>query len=237
MNDDHELSVAYKIKVPSEVFALDFSADGNHFAMGLSDGSLAIKSKLLEPVEAVKTEEQKLFDQFEPTMISTSKNYKYFFRGQYMLTADPEDVQAPSQKRRRKLQAYEQHLKQFEYRQALNAALNSQNPEVVLSLIEELVERDALYIALGNRDEDELVKLLDFLVWKLADHRYAQVLLEVARITLDMYAGVVGLSDRVDNKLFNQLNLIVDDQAKLSKGLLELGGQIEMITRLASLRH
>lgn len=85
----------------------------------------------------------------------------------------------------------------------MNAALNGQNPEVVLSLIEELVDRDSLHIALANRDEDEVVKLMDFLIWKVSDHRYANVLLEVARITLDMYAGVVGLSDRFDNKLFN----------------------------------
>jgi len=98
------------------------------------------------------------------------------------------------------------------------------------------VERDALCIALGNRDEDELVKLFDFLIWKLPDHRYAQVLLEVTRITLNMYAGVVGLSDRFDNKLFNQLNLMVNDQVELQKGLLELSGQIELVTRLASLR-
>jgi len=36
-------------------------------------------------------------------MISTSKNYKYFFRGQYVVTADVEDVQAPKQQKRRKL--------------------------------------------------------------------------------------------------------------------------------------
>jgi hypothetical protein len=34
--------------MPSEIFALDFSADGNHFALGLNDGSLLIKSKLIE---------------------------------------------------------------------------------------------------------------------------------------------------------------------------------------------
>ena len=206
ITDANELSVAYKIKVPSEIFALDFSSDGNHFSMGLSDGSLLIKSKMLEPAEEVKTDEQRMFDQFEPTMISTSKNYKYFYRGQYLVTADPDDIKAPASRRKRgKLQAYEQHLKKFEYRLALNAALESRNPEVVLSLIEELVERDALYIAVGNRDEDGLVKLMDFLIWKLPDHRYSSVLLEVARIVLDMYAGVVGLSDRYDNKLFNQL--------------------------------
>ena len=116
-------------------------------------------------------------------------------------------------------------------------ALDSKNPEVVLSVIEELVERDALCIALGNRDEDEAIKLFDFLIWKLPDHRYSQVLLEVARISLNMYAGVVGLSDRFDNKLFNQLNILVNEQIELQKGLLELSGQIDMVTRLASLRR
>jgi len=81
ISDSHEVSVAYKIKLPSEIFALDFSGDGNHFAMGLADGSLVIKSRMLETKEEMRTDEQKMMDQFEPTMISTSKNYKYFFRG------------------------------------------------------------------------------------------------------------------------------------------------------------
>ena len=170
-------------------------------------------------------------------MISKSKNYKYFFRGQYVVTADMEDIQAPSQKKKKKLQAYEQHLKRFEYKQALNAALEGRNPEVILSLIRELVERDALFIAIGSRTPDEVVKLFDFLIWKLPDHRYAQVLLEVSRIALDMYAGVIGLSDKFDNKLFNQLNILVDEQIQLQKGLLELSGQIELVMRLASLRR
>lgn len=55
----------------------------------------------------------------------------------------------------------------------MNAALESRSPEVILGLLEELVERDALLIALANRDEDELTKVLDFLVWKLSDHRYS----------------------------------------------------------------
>ena len=63
------------------------------------------------------------------------------------------------------------------------------------------------------------------------------MLLEVARIALDMYAGVIGLSDRFDNKLFNQLNIMVNEQIQLQKGLLELSGQIELVMRLASLRR
>lgn len=44
-DEDETMKVAYKIKLPSELFAIDFSADGNHYAMGLNDGSLIIKSK------------------------------------------------------------------------------------------------------------------------------------------------------------------------------------------------
>ena len=73
------------------------------------------------------------------------------------MQADPDDIRATELSKKRKLQPYEQKLKQFEYKAALNCALDSKNPEVVLSLIEELVEREGLYIAIGNRSEQELV--------------------------------------------------------------------------------
>ena len=94
-----------------------------------------------------------MFDALEPTIISTSKNYKYFFRGQYVVQADPDDIRATDMTKKRKLQPYEQKLKRFEYKAALNSALEAKNPEVVLSLIEELVEREGLYIAISNRSE------------------------------------------------------------------------------------
>lgn len=50
-SDQDQLEVDYKIKVPSEIFAFDISADGNHFAMGLNDSSLIIKSKLKDRTE------------------------------------------------------------------------------------------------------------------------------------------------------------------------------------------
>lgn len=81
--DDKEVKVSYKLKVPSELFSLDFSSDGNHYAMALNDGSLIIKSKLLEDTdENEKDEEEKLIENIlKPSFVSTSKNYKYFYRG------------------------------------------------------------------------------------------------------------------------------------------------------------
>ena len=78
--------------------------------------------------------------------------------------------------------------------------------------------------------------MVDFIIWKIPDHRYSAVLYDVARITLDIYAGVIGLSDKLDGKLFKELKQIVEEQEELTKGLLELSGQIDMITRVASIR-
>lgn len=58
VEEDFSLKVAYKIKMPSEIFAMDISADGNHFGLGLNTGSLIIKSKLIEEKEEVDEEEQ-----------------------------------------------------------------------------------------------------------------------------------------------------------------------------------
>jgi len=38
------------------------------------------------------------------------------------------------------------------------------------------------------------LELISFITWKIQDVRYQNVLVEVARILLDMYSGVIGLS-------------------------------------------
>jgi len=100
-----------------------------------------------------------------------------------------------------KLQPYEQALKKFEYKQAFMKALVAQNPEVVVALVEELVERGGLYQALSGKSEAELEIILNFLIWKVGDYRYARVLLEVARIVIDMYSSVFGLSKKIKSKV------------------------------------
>jgi len=60
---------------------LGISKDSNHYSVGLNDGSLIIKSKLLEEGEDID-EEQELFNKIlQPSFKQTSKNYKYFYRG------------------------------------------------------------------------------------------------------------------------------------------------------------
>jgi UTP15 C terminal len=49
-----------------------------------------------------------------------------------------------------KLAPYETHLQKFNYQQALDAALNTRNPVIVVTVLEELSRRSGLTIALSG---------------------------------------------------------------------------------------
>ena len=98
-----------------------------------------------------------------------------------------DDLVSGMKGKRQKLQKYEQNLKNFEYKKALNHALEQQNPEVVTALLEELMLRGGLEIALSNRDPKELEQVVKFIKWKVSDHRYQGTLLQILRFIVDMY--------------------------------------------------
>ena len=77
----------------------------------------------------------------------------------------------------------------------MSEAIQTNNPEVVVALVEELLQRGGLELALANRQPDELEMLLSFVNWKLPDHRYQHVLTQLLRFVMDMYAGVLLSAD------------------------------------------
>ena len=64
------------------------------------------------------------------------------------------------------------------------------NTEVVVALIEELMQRNGLDSALGQRSPEELTLLLDFLMAKISDHRFQHILTQCLRRVIDLYSSV-----------------------------------------------
>lgn len=77
--DASNFKVVYSIKTPSEITSFNISPDGNHYAIGLNDSSLIIRSRK-ELQEKEEDEEEKMF-KLEQNETRTSKPYRYFFRG------------------------------------------------------------------------------------------------------------------------------------------------------------
>lgn len=149
-----------------------------------------------------------IMNAFQPSYKSKSKNYKYFYRGQYSVMPDADDIIQGMKDKKQKLQRYEESLKKFQYKRALSEALEQRNPEIVCALIEELIQRSALEIALANRSPDELMALVKFIQWKISDYRYQSTLVQVLRFLIDMYQGVLGTGHfpELDQLLANSLN-------------------------------
>jgi hypothetical protein len=89
---------------------MDVAPDGQHFAVGLANGGLLIKSKVAETSEEdLETDEQKLIkNALQSSFVSKAKNYKYFYRGKYStLIPEEGDMLAQTQARKAKLQPFE----------------------------------------------------------------------------------------------------------------------------------
>lgn len=165
----------------------------------------------------------------------TAKNYKYFYRGQYNVMPDSDDIIQSMKSKKQKLQPYEVFLKKFQYKLALNAALEQKNPEVTMALIEELIQRgNGLEIALSNRSPDELKMVVEFIQWKVQDYRYQNVLVQMLRFVVDVYSGVIGkgMEPEIDQIVIVDLKGVLDNEVEVTQNLLQLKGQIDMVLKM-----
>ena len=113
-----------------------------------------------------------------------------------------------------RLSAFDKALKSFKYHEAFDAALINGSPDIVVAVIEELVQRNGLRIALQGRDQHTLEPVVAFLVRQITAPPFAAVLIGVANLLLDMYAPVLGKSAAID-ELFVKLRNTLEAEMRL----------------------
>ena len=152
--------------------------------------------------------------------------YRYFLRGRTQAPQAGDVVAgrgAPP-----KLSGFDKALKGFRYHEALDAALLNGAADVVVGVIEELVQRNGLRIALHGRDQQTLQPLVGFLVRNITRPPHAHVLIGVANLLLDMYAPVFGQSAAID-ELFVRLRATCEGEARLQVDLAQLMGAMDVL--------
>lgn len=106
--------------------------------------------------------------------------YKHFVRGKNVKPSATMSV-IRQQKSRGKLASYDRALRGFRYHEALDHAVESRDPVVVVSVLEELMHRHGLVTALSGRDEVTLEPLLGFLAKYTTHPKYAPLLIDVCK--------------------------------------------------------
>ncbi|KAF9358285.1 snoRNA-binding rRNA-processing protein [Mortierella sp. AD094] len=213
-----DYSVVHSVKYPAPVMSVALSPDDTHLVAGMAGGLLSIRQRVVKTAEVQTRRAQE-----EQTR---GGSYKYFVRGQK--AAGEGDFTVESQKKRR-LREYDRYLKAFQYGNALDACLRTNQPAVTtVSLIQELVHRDGLRQALSGRDDISLEPLAQFLVRNINNPRYTSLLVDVTMIMIDMYTAVLGQSPLID-ELFMRLRAKVKLEIAFQKQLLSVVGSMEML--------
>jgi U3 small nucleolar RNA-associated protein 15 len=120
------------------------------------------------------------------------------------------------------------YLRQFEYKKALNEVLKTTDPLIIVSMLQELENRDGLEIAIAGRDEASLITLLSFLKDNITHPLYSPYLIKICHLVLDVYSYVIGRSPVVEHML-NVINNSIKRELAVQSKLLPLMGTLEFI--------
>jgi U3 small nucleolar RNA-associated protein 15 len=217
------LQVIHGIKYSGPCMSLALASNDSKLLVGLVDGTLVVRNRVSDDVNADDDADAKVEDH-------VVKRQRQFYKSAGAAIADPNEGIIAIE-RSVKLKPYENHLKKFNYQQALDAALSTRNPVVVVTVMEELCRRNGLTIALSGRDETSLEPLLSFAAKYVSHPRYSKLVSQVTQVILDIYAPIIGQSDAIDElfvKLHQQVKLEVTFQRQANKVMNALDGVINM---------
>ena len=98
-------------------------------------------------------------------------------------------------------------------------------------MIEELIDRNALKIALMNRSEDEVESVLNFILWKIRDVKAMNILIYVFDLMMNYYFIVANKSPKI-KELFEKIQKEIQNEISFEEDLMGISKEIESITRI-----
>ncbi|KAF9268023.1 WD40 repeat-like protein [Marasmius fiardii PR-910] len=232
--------VAHTMRYPAPVLCLALSPDETHIAAGMTDGTLSVRRRQPKASEANA-------EAAVATTILQSGTYGSFLggslpeigqgrvkgKGKAKPFGDVNELRVES-RRSKRLKNYDKFLKSFKYSAALDAVLKKNvPPTIVFSLIQELIHRDGLRIALSYRDDVLLEPVLRLLVKYVTDPRFGQMVCDVATVVIEMYTPILGQSPVIDG-LFLHLRKKVIAEIRFQKEVLRTRGALDMILSSAA---
>lgn len=219
--DTSTFKVCHGLKYSGAVLSVDLSPDGNTLATGMASGEMIVRCR------RSMDDESSLGGGDDLGRYKHGASQRRFNRG-FNAPIDPLHDTIISAPRKRKLRSHDVLLKKFQYSEALDAALATGDPMLVVGVIDELIYRGGLNIALQYRSEDGLLPLLKFLVRYTTLPRYSKLLLRVCTSVIDLYASMIGQFVRVD-ELFFQLQHRIGVEVKMQEKLAPIQGSLSTL--------
>ena len=240
-------NVVAGLKYASPILSLQVITAGagredKHVAVGMSDGTLSIKTRLSGEQKVRERERQKEMEALLAGRIEEhdrkkaklakkrGTGWEKRLRGREF-TGDGADIVIEGNvrtKTEKKMKTWDRAMHATRYSEALDHAIASKQRPIVLSILTELRYRSALKTALEDRNEDTLQPVLHWLLTNISTTQYTQTCVQVAMIMMDLYSNHVGSSQTISH-LVNKLHARIQEEVARSKQAIETKGMLELL--------
>lgn len=224
----------------SQILSLDISPNGKKYAVGMIDGGVDVRtamssnvSKVPEPIARVSSRPREFegwgrgFEKVDEQAGPKAGGKRYFDRGKSTVPNESDAVinamKAP------KLMPYDQFLRKFEHTKALEYAIGTHDPSLVVAVIDELVHRGVLINVLSNWDLTGVNPLLKLLRKHFRNPRYSKIMLMVLDVILDIHGNEFNGCDAEFDRNVRAIMSIVGHEVKAQKELRSVLGMSDMI--------
>ncbi|GAO50154.1 U3 snoRNA-associated protein 15 [Saitoella complicata NRRL Y-17804] len=212
--ETRDWKVVHGVKYSAPLLSVALSPDDKHIVAGMTTGLLSIRTRPAAGVTKNKAKKDR-----------TSANKRIMRGTDYKPDANSGVVEV-EEARRKRLRAYDKHLRAFRYADALDSVLTSATALTILTVLTEIRHRSGLRQALQNRDQESLAPILRWCTKWIRDARYVNCVSAVMDVLLDIYGGSMGSSAYVDDlvlKLADRVEeeVFMAEEAKRMEGVLE----------------
>lgn len=221
VHDAESFGVVHSVKYPFPVISLAMAAAGDAMLVGSSTGAFSIRSRKPAVDPSAADVDPKAFavkPLAQSCSIGASSAASFALQNDVLVAGDD----------KKRFVKIDRLLRRFLHRQALVYALKGNSPPAVVTLLDELLRRDALAAAIAAADEDVVVSLLRFSCAHVRNTAYAQTLLDAVRVVLASGCCEVGVSAPID-RLVVRLLRVLREEAAFQAQLMRTMGALDML--------
>eukprot|EP00871_Galdieria_phlegrea_P005535 jgi/Galph1/5983/GphlegSOOS_G4604.1 len=209
-----------------EIVSIALARDDRSLACGLSNGKVVLKRRPAESSSSKSIHAKHFLSlkKKEEPRGPLPGTIRYFFRGQ---KAHPEDI-IISKASKIKLKTHDKMLQSFRYRDALDAVMETGQTALTCAVLEELVSRNGLEIALSGRNKESLRPIFQLLVKNIQNPYYSHTLIGLAKLLLNIYEQILMASPEMRPALEKLLSC-VKEELQIQQEMKRLMGQTKSI--------
>lgn len=210
----------HNIDYPNAVLSMAISAKDDILAVGMIDGIISIRKR---ETLARQTGKKKGFYKFAPDNLSKQRTYP----------SRVDTVVHGNKNSKKMVPPHENYLRKMEFTQALSCVLKSytlkHNPHIAAALMQEMLRRKVLHVAMEDLTENEIVYLMTFFRKYMGDSRFTRIIIDAANVFLDVYEQDINSFNRYVVRTYSKLLIMVKKEIRACKEICELEGAISML--------